>query len=473
MKKILALVLVLCMVLGLVACSKPAEKEPEITTTPTTGETSFAGKVLQIYGNGSETSYTDYTAFGKGNYVWMMRAAIDEWATANGVTVKYCGAYNQNVILAAMASGEKPDIIFQTNNFPVVANYGIVTSWTEEEYNTLAEISGNKQWLDMLEYKTKSYGLVLPWTGTMMLYVNKSMFERYDVKSPIDYFYEGNWTWETFEKCMKEVTKDLDGDGTNDTYGTNSQTWTRMLCPLSMNEKGEVVNLINEAFMADYAQFKYNSHAIDKTTGGSSKITTNVTYPMSATQLSDCEPYNFEHMFQTIPNGDELWVVPAPAWKVDENGTIHTWRQLTQACVHIAASCDEREAAFDLICYLVKCGLKYVSDFSLGAVKCDYAGIQGTSDLSKQWKEAFATVIENRKAAVAELEFYDASHVAKIDEYFNKTGGWHAFTTYGGITSLLGYSEWTKMPPASAIPAIQEKYQAALDKYNELYVYED
>jgi len=297
------------------------------------------------------------------------------------------------------------------------------------------------------------------------------MFERYDVKSPLDYFNEGNWTWDAFETCLKEMTKDVTADGTTDTYGTNSQTWTRFLCPMVMNDKGEVVNLIDEPYMHDYIQMKYNSYAVDFTTGGSSKIQSNVTYPMSATQLSDCEPYNFEHMFQTIPNGDELWVVPAPAWESDTGERVY-WRQLTQACVSLAKSCDEREAAFDLICYLMKCGLKYVSEFSLGTVKCDYAGIQGSCEASKKWKDAFAQVIKDREAAVAELEFYDADHVAAIAKYFDETGGWHAFTTYGGITSLLGYSEFTKMPPASSIPAVKEKYQAALDKYNDLYVYD-
>ena len=151
MKKLLALVLVLCLVVGLVACTKPAEQNPTTpTTTPTTGETSFKGKTLQIWGNGTETSYTNFDSFGKGNYIWMMRAAIDEWAHINGVTIKYAGSYNQNAILSAMASGEKPDIIFQTENFPVVANYGIVSAWTDEEYKTLTEIAGNSKYMDML-----------------------------------------------------------------------------------------------------------------------------------------------------------------------------------------------------------------------------------------------------------------------------------------------------------------------------------
>ena len=473
MKKILALVLVLCMVLGLVACTKPADQDPEITTTPTTGETSFAGKTLQIWGKGTDSSYTDYEAFGKGNYLWMMKAAIVEWAEMNGVTVKFCGAYNQNAILAAMASGEKPDIIFQTNNFPVVANYGIVQAWTEEEYNTLVELTGDKQYMDMLNYKGKSYGFVYPWSGNMMLYFNKSMFERYDVKSPLDYFNEGTWNWDNFQKCLKAMTRDLDGDGTSDTYGMNNDSWGAMVNPNRMDEQGRVLNTIDDPWIQDFFGIKYNAFSIDKSScPGGIKIQSNVTYPMWAMQMSDCEPYNYEHMFQVLPNGDEIMVVPLPKW-TGADGAEKEWLKWTQSAGHIAASCDEREAAFDLICYLIKCGMKYISDFSLGTVKCDYAGIQGTSDLSKQWKEAFAKVIEDRQAGIKELEHYDAAHQAKVNAYFAEIDEWYAYAAYGGITNLLSYAEITKMPPASSIPAIREKYQASLDKYNELYVFAD
>ena len=471
MKKLLALVLVLCMVVGLVACSKPAEQDPEITTTPTTGETSFAGKTLQIWGNGSATSYTDYDAFGKGNYVWMMRAAIDEWATINGVTIKYCGSYNQNAILAAMASGEKPDIIFQTENFPTVANYGIVAPWTEEEYNTLTEIMGNSKYMDMLQYKTKSYGFVYPWSGNNMCYFNQSMFERYDVKSPLDYFNEGNWNWDTFILCMEQMTKDLDGDGTIDTYGASSWSTLDMINPTRMDDKGNALSVIDEPWFYAYADAMYQIYGVKKIASGRDNIQSNVTYPMVAMQLSDCEPYNFEHMFQVIANGDELVVVPMPIWE-GENGAKMEWLRWTQSCGHLAASCDEREAAFDLLCYLIKCGMKYISDFSLGAIKCDYAGIQGTSDLSKQWKEAFAKVCEDREAKIKELSFYSADHMAKVKQYLDGLKDWYSYAKFGGLPDLTSYAELNKMPAASSIAAIRETYQAALDKYNDLYVFE-
>ena len=49
---------------------------------------------------------------------------------------------------------------------------------------------------------------------------------------------------------------------------------------------------------------------------------------------------------------------------------------------------------------------------------------------------------------------------------------WYVGGTYTGITVLTSYKELTQMPPASSIPAIKEKYQSQLDKYNDLYIFD-
>jgi hypothetical protein len=306
----------------------------------------------------------------------------------------------------------------------------------------------------------------------MMCYYNATMFEEYGVKTPKEYFLEGNWTWDTFLEVMIQMTKDTNGDGRIDTYGLPGDSWHNLVNSWKTNSKGELVSVIDEPWVRDFFQLKYEAFTVKKCSiAGANRIQTNVINPMFAMQLSDCEPYNFEHMFQSIANGDELEVVPAPEW-VGKDGAKLSTSKVTQACVSLAATCDEREAAFDLLVYLMKCGLKYVSDFSFGAVKCDYAGILGTSELSKQWKAAFAEQMKEREATLATLEgLYDADHMTKVMDYYNKISGWHAFTTYGGIKSLLGYAEITQMPPASSIPAVKEKHQAALDKYNDLYVF--
>ena len=493
MKKLIALLLVVCVVFGLAACG--GKKADDTTKDPTgsasnnpstpaglgpdgpgpdgpkpngTGDSPYKGKTLEIYGMGTQDSYTDYTQFGKGNYVWMERAAIDEWAAMNGVTIVYKGSYNQAGILADMSSGGRPDLIFQSNHYPAMANVGLVAAFTEAEYNKLTEVC-NKEYLDMMQYGTESVGVVRPWTGTMMCYYNKTMFEDYGVKTPKEYFQEGNWTWETFLKCMEEMTKDVDADGTVDTYGLNGDSWGNLVNPWAYDEQGRLISTIDEPWMYDFYQLKYDAFVTKKVSiSGKNNIQKNVIYPMFAMQLSDCEPYNFEHLYQSIPNGNDLEVVPVPEWRGKNGETLGT-SKLTQSAFHLAATCDEREAAVDLMVYLLKCGQKYVSDFSLGAVKCDYPGIQGTCETSANWKEAFAGVLADRAKDIKDIENYDQAHVTAMNEYLDQRGH-YVFGEFTKITILTGFAEITKMPPESSIPAVKVKYQSMIDVYNNTYM---
>ena len=492
MKKVLALLLVLCTLLGLVACGK---KEPASTnsSTPTTSgdntadptgtttdpqfavtpETSpYNGKKLQLYGMGTNVSYTNYDSFGKGNFLWMMKAAMDEWATINGVTIEYKGSYNQNTILSAINSGEKPDaIFFQAGYFPGTSNVGLTAPFTDAEYEKIAQICGNTGYLDMMTYNDQSHGVIYPWTGNAMCYYNKTMFENYGVKTPKEYFMEGEWTWSNLLKCMEEMTRDIDSDGTIDTYGlpADSTGAGRFFNTWKTDENGKLVSRMDEQIVYDFFQFKYDAYTTKKVVlaPGKNQIQKNVTYPMTAMQLSDCEPYNFEHLYQSIPNGDELEVVPMPAY--DGKGEKVNSLMWNQQAFSLIPACDEREAVIDLLCYVLKCGLKYRSDFSLGALECEYMGIQGKSELSKKWKEAFAKVCEDRAASIKELANYDEELIKKIYESF-EGAVWHCNVQYSKTKALDSYSEVTKLPPASAIAAIKDKYQATLDAYNELYI---
>jgi len=486
MKKLIALFLVLCLSVGLVACG--GKKTDTTTTDPSQGSSAnatdptipipggnngtkpFKGKSLEIYGLGTGEEYTDYSQFGKGSYLWMMRAAIEEWATEQGVTIQYLGAYNQSQVLANMSSGNKPDIIFQTSNFPSMANVGITSAFTDAEVSKLAEICGTDLYFTMMNYKGQSHGFVFPWSGVTMLYYNRTMFEDYGVKTPKEYFLEGNWNWETFQLCLEQTTKDLDSDGEVDTYGIpNDSMGAGMFYSTKEDENGNLISRVDEPIAYDYYELIYNNLTVKKNIQrpGKNKIQTNVIYPMTAMQMGDCEPYNFEHLYQTIPNGNIVEAVPVPAYvNGDTKEQTTVW---TDSCGSLTATCDEREAAIDLLAYLLKVGLKYISDFSLGTVKCDYAGMQGTCELSAQWKTAFAKVCSDRAAAIKKIDGYDAELVAQINEYINNATPYMR-RKYVGVDSLTSYAEMYNLPPESAIAAVKAKYQASLDTYNSKYI---
>lgn len=316
MKKVLALLLVLCTLFGLVACGKkePSSSSnptnPTNTTDPTSGiiddpqfqmtpeNSPYNGKTLQIYGFMPD-SYTDYSTYTH-NYNWMERAAMEEWAAMNGVTLEFKGGYNQAAILAQIQAGSAPDLCFYSEQFPKCANAGIVTGFTTEEYNKLAAICG-KEYLDMLKYKNEAVGFIRPWVGNNMCYYNKTMFEDYGVKTPKEYFMEGDWTWSNFVKCIDAMTQDVNADGTIDTYGLNGDSLARyrLFNPIKYDESGKVLSVIDEPIVQDFFQLKYDCVTVKGTIiAGANRIQTNVTYPMFAMQLGDCEPYNFKHLYQ-------------------------------------------------------------------------------------------------------------------------------------------------------------------------------
>lgn len=44
-----------------------------------------------------------------------------------------------------------------------------------------------------------------PWSGSNLCFYNKALFKENGFKTPSEYYEEGNWTWATFEKVMKDV----------------------------------------------------------------------------------------------------------------------------------------------------------------------------------------------------------------------------------------------------------------------------
>lgn len=44
-----------------------------------------------------------------------------------------------------------------------------------------------------------------PWSGSNLVYYNKELFENNGFKTPAEYYEEGNWTWATLEKVLKDI----------------------------------------------------------------------------------------------------------------------------------------------------------------------------------------------------------------------------------------------------------------------------
>jgi multiple sugar transport system substrate-binding protein len=73
--------------------------------------------------------------------------------------------------------------------------------------------------LQTAQYDGRTYGL--PWIAQpVMLYYNPQLFEASGVEPP-----DASWTWDDFKTAAATLTKDTDGDGTIDQYGTAFNGW--------------------------------------------------------------------------------------------------------------------------------------------------------------------------------------------------------------------------------------------------------
>ena len=506
MKRIFAMLLVLVMVFSLIACGKPADNADG--TKPSTGPTEpkettplrddienlnpdilqqdpenkepdsndeyinpekFGGKTLQIYGL-SSISYDDVENMrATGDFLFMMRAAADEWAELNNVTLSYDGDYNSSNILGAINSGERPDLLMLCLDTPNSSNMGITKAFTQEQYDKIANICG-KQYLDMMNYKGESHGIVYPWSGNTWFRYNETLFENYGAKTPLEYYLEGNWTWETMEDCFEAVTKDNDGNGKidkNDTYGCSTHIYLAKPYYLEEGDDGKLTCTVetNEQFRA-YAEMVYRGTRETLSMAGpdnqNCKITTT---PRPGTSLGDCEWYNFNHVYQVNDLDEVIRAIPVPVYS-KENPV--RWTQFTEHTMSMMSSCDEEEATMALICYILKVGMRtWMSDFSCGLYKCTYEGLRGASAYSRDFKAAFNELLEERRAEFAEIEDWDQATYAKMVEEV-LTAPAYVQKRYTGFN--YGFNKAINtMPPASSLPIVAQSENAWIAKYNSLY----
>lgn len=509
MKKLLALLLVLCMVLGMVACAKPADSADSTTTTgEETTETEetvgnredisvvdeddlilktddvdsndayinpekFGGKTIHIAGINSET-FDDIENMGKGSYLWMMRAACEDWAALNNCTIEYVCDNDSTSILTAVNSGETPDLVLYTNAYPLLSNLDITRAFTDEELAVVSKIVG-EGWASMIHYQGEIHGLEVPWGGNHWYYYNRTMYENYGAKSPKEYYQEGNWTFETMEKCHESVTRDNNGDGKineDDTYGISSTYLTdfmgapyhfymdpvtgKLTCTYGTSE--EYRRLLEMSYTGRTETLSVLSGYYTCKTSAN---------PRPSAMFADAEWYNFEHLYDVLDNGDVIECLPNPVFTTEQptRVTNHTVRYMA-----MLNSCDENEAAFALYCYMLKVGMRYISDFSVGLYECTYDGIQGASDYSKGWLKQFKKVLQDRRRAFAEIEDWDQEHYLQmVKDLFASETRQYIVSNYDSAGSSGETIKTEGLPPASVIAKLAEAGNAFVTKYNSLY----
>ena len=478
MKKVISLLLALCLVLALAACggggnseTKPSEDpkptDPKPTDPkPTEPENPYAGTEIEVWGvDPNENVLVDISKVNASAWYDMVLVAMMEWCDANDVTLKWGGTYNQATLMAAVAGGHTPDLLFTYSHFPNIANLGITKPLTEEGYAKIAENHGT-YYLDVLNFKGQSHGVMLPTNGTYVCYYNRTLFDEFGVKTPKELWLEGNWNWDTFVQTMKDVTKDLDGDGVMDTYGMASNWIHSMVRTVEEGDDGKLKSLASSAEFRKYADIVFNGITEGYIMAGTGNITSQLAYPRPMMMFKDCSYWNLNRMYYHLSNDDYLEVVPIP--KMSEDSYQQNDR-LTYSLFKLSAN-DNEAATEAMMDYVMQCASKYISDVTLGAVPTEFEGIQGTCPVSELFLVGHKARVEKDKA-LQDLPIFDHEYNVKFSAYLSALPFTYASKSYAGVDNIANNEILHKEPAASSVAKLLELHKSQLDKYNSTYIF--
>lgn len=247
-KKLLALILTLSCVLSLAACGKtetPAddktdggntsvetEKKDDAEnneTTDTEGnveeekvsalpETLENPNLVIVWDTTEEiwnnTLAEDPDAF---NLVWSTKEKFEQKYGGNVEIIGVGWGEMAETVISKVNAGEVCDLAqAHDQNFPIYGAKNIVQDISQ--YIDLDDDFWYDSVTDAFTYGGVHYAAGADAAPVVISY-NKTLFEQNGIKTPMEYFKEGNWNWDTFREVALSLTGDTDGDGNNDVYG--------------------------------------------------------------------------------------------------------------------------------------------------------------------------------------------------------------------------------------------------------------
>ncbi len=206
------------------------------------------------------------------------KAAGDKWEKDTGGKITYVmnPDWNQRYtnLTVKLATGQQLDgYCSTTQDCPTLPLKGLflpVDEYLEETDYVSKHLSEQAY-----GFEGKTYGFAQKCRSVpFVILYNKTLFENNGVKTPTEYYEEGNWTWDTFREVAKEMTMDLNNDGQTDQYGFGTWYAHPFLCSAGLadyiDSDGKVT--LNNPLFTETMQFLQTLGFEDKsyvTNGGS------------------------------------------------------------------------------------------------------------------------------------------------------------------------------------------------------------
>ncbi len=106
------------------------------------------------------------------------------------------------------------------------------------------ELSSN---IESIWYKNHIYSINSSVSrGGSRIFFNKQLFEEAGMKTPLEYYEEGNWNWDTYRQLAMDMMVDSDADGIPEIYGAFLETgqflYSSGVDYISVEKDGTVIN---------------------------------------------------------------------------------------------------------------------------------------------------------------------------------------------------------------------------------------
>lgn len=165
-------------------------------------------------------------------------------------------------VMAMIGAGAPPDIVMvdQRGWMPRMAVLNVLQP-VDDLVDKADLLEREARLYDDYVWKGKHYAIFVAGAWGNSLWYNKTLFEANGLKTPREYWDEGNWTWDTFLEVAKELTQDTDKDGKTDQWGyahwgVELFPWSNNASMTQVNEDGTVDVIWNEEPFVQAAQFE-------------------------------------------------------------------------------------------------------------------------------------------------------------------------------------------------------------------------
>lgn len=260
LRKTTALSLCLTTLISASACNGRADT-PAVTTTPATTTNTLDDDLINpvdmgeyVDENAKELANPNLTYFG----YYDMRVAGDVKPAVKLFEETYGGkidyiqcAWDERIdkLQIFISSGDSPDLVDKEDTtFPLLISKNVYEDLTD--YIDLSQ----PQWEgfdDLIsQYDWQGRHCYYPWFATALcdyVYYSNARFEEFGIKTPREYYDEGEWTWDAFKETMTKFV-DASSEGTVGVYGNIT---TDMICstgtPLVGISDGKITNNMKSA----------------------------------------------------------------------------------------------------------------------------------------------------------------------------------------------------------------------------------